>query len=440
MKKSFLFIVCCLMCVGIQAQESLPGLNFNEKPAILKGQVKGAAERGVSKVYLTYMKNLDTEDYTTDSTVLASNGTFSFKADIYYTKIVSLAFAGSGSAKVLLTPGETVQVAFDPSKLEEKSAWTFKGPNSEFNRDNANYGDDYSEAKLFRDINGAGFSKFNGFGVSEYKTYLLDTYNNAVENLESNKNIGQTFKDYVKTTYQLRTMVMLSGYSIILAYANKKDKSDYTVPENYWDEIRTWPVLSNNSVLYTTYGNNLKDFADSFVKIGCISKPTFPQTYNVLTKLLEQQAEKASIKNLTQEEKTSLNIKSIAEDLAGEDVFKALIAPYKGKPLLVDFWATWCGPCKAAMKTILPVKEELAGKVNFIYITAPTSPEATWKKMIPEIHGDHYYVTDAQWRTLLQQFESQGIPTYVVVDKDGNIVNKHIGYPGNDVIKEELTK
>jgi thiol-disulfide isomerase/thioredoxin len=131
-------------------------------------------------------------------------------------------------------------------------------------------------------------------------------------------------------------------------------------------------------------------------------------------------------------------VKNIDENLSGEDVFKALVADYKGKPVLVDFWATWCGPCRAAMKTILPVKEELADKVAFIYITGPSSPKAKWENMIPNIHGDHYYVTDTQWSALLDQFESNGIPTYVVVDKKGKVVNKYVGFPGVEVMKEAL--
>ena len=140
---------------------------------------------------------------------------------------------------------------------------------------------------------------------------------------------------------------------------------------------------------------------------------------------------------------TSLNaqkVKTISPDLTNEQVFQALIKPYKGKPLLVDFWATWCGPCRMAMKEIVPLKEELKGKANFIYITGPSSPKDKWEPMIKDIHGTHYYVTKEQWNTLLSQFESNGIPTYVVVDKNGKVINKYIGFPGNDVIKAELMK
>lgn len=131
-------------------------------------------------------------------------------------------------------------------------------------------------------------------------------------------------------------------------------------------------------------------------------------------------------------------VKNIDSTLVGEDVFKSIMANYEDKTVLVDFWATWCPPCRAAMKTIIPVKEAFAEDVTFVYITGPSSPEEKWKEMIQEIHGDHYYVTEAQWNTLLDQFESQGIPTYVVVDKKGRVVNKYIGFPGEEIIKTEL--
>lgn len=133
-----------------------------------------------------------------------------------------------------------------------------------------------------------------------------------------------------------------------------------------------------------------------------------------------------------------VTVKSLDKTLTGEDVFKSIMANYEGKTVLVDFWATWCPPCRAAMKTIIPVKEAFAEHVTFVYITGPSSPEDTWKEMIADIHGDHYYVTEGQWNTLLDQFESEGIPTYVIVDKDGGVANKYIGFPGEEIINTEL--
>lgn len=144
--------------------------------------------------------------------------------------------------------------------------------------------------------------------------------------------------------------------------------------------------------------------------------------------------------NVASELPEGVMVKSIDNAIAGEEVFKAIVADYKGKPVLVDFWATWCPPCRAAMKTIVPVKEAMADKVTFVYVTSTSSPEDTWNEMIKEIHGDHYYVTEDQWNTLLDQFESEGIPTYVIVDKEGNVVNKYVGFPGVEIVSEELGK
>lgn len=110
------------------------------------------------------------------------------------------------------------------------------------------------------------------------------------------------------------------------------------------------------------------------------------------------------------------------------------------KAVLLNIWATWCGPCRMAMKTIQPLKDELWGKCAFVYVTSPTSPQATWSKMVPDIHGDHFYVSEKQWTTLMKQFQVQGIPAYIVVDSKGKVQQKHIGFPGEDVLREELNK
>ena len=88
-----------------------------------------------------------------------------------------------------------------------------------------------------------------------------------------------------------------------------------------------------------------------------------------------------------------------------------------------------------------PMKEEMKGKnIQFVYITSPTSPLNTWQEMIKEIDGDHYYLTKEQYSYILNKYESEGIPTYAIYDKNGNQTNKTIGFPGVETIREELEK
>ena len=129
------------------------------------------------------------------------------------------------------------------------------------------------------------------------------------------------------------------------------------------------------------------------------------------------------------------------DDVAPEDILQTILDNYKGKAVLIDMWATWCGPCRAGHKTMAPLKEELKGRnIKFVYITPPSSPPTTWLGMIKDIDGDHYYLTEEQNHYILNHFESEGIPTYAIYDTKGQQTYKSIGFPGNDVIRKELEK
>ena len=127
------------------------------------------------------------------------------------------------------------------------------------------------------------------------------------------------------------------------------------------------------------------------------------------------------------------------DDVAPENILQTILDNYKGKAVLIDMWETWCGPCRAGHKKMAPMKEQMKGQnVQFIYIASPSSPPTTWQKMIKDIDGDHYYLTEEQNHYILSHYESSGIPTYAIYDTKGHQTYKSIGFPGNDVIRKEL--
>jgi thiol-disulfide isomerase/thioredoxin len=127
-----------------------------------------------------------------------------------------------------------------------------------------------------------------------------------------------------------------------------------------------------------------------------------------------------------------------------DKLFDNIMKKYKGKVVLVDFWATWCGPCRMGIERIKSVKAEMEGKdVVFVYITDQSSPETTWKNFIPDIKGEHYKVSTDEWNYFSSQFNISGIPHYVLVGKSGKVINSNLGQIDNESLKakfDELLK
>jgi|AGTN01.3.fsa_nt_gi Redoxin. len=128
-------------------------------------------------------------------------------------------------------------------------------------------------------------------------------------------------------------------------------------------------------------------------------------------------------------------------DVTNEDLFAEMIRPFKGKAVLVDVWETWCGPCRAANKAMEPLKAQLTDKgMVYLYLASESSPENTWRNMIADLHGYHYRVNEMQSAFLRSLLKSEGVPTYIVLDKEGNQTFHSVGFPGADTMKRELMK
>lgn len=101
----------------------------------------------------------------------------------------------------------------------------------------------------------------------------------------------------------------------------------------------------------------------------------------------------------------------------------------KGKVVMIEFWATWCPPCKQAVPELNELNDRLKGK-NAVLVTISIDESADDVKEFVKEYGINYTVLIDDG-TVNEKFRVTNIPTTVILDKEGKVVTKHMGFtPG----------
>ena len=100
------------------------------------------------------------------------------------------------------------------------------------------------------------------------------------------------------------------------------------------------------------------------------------------------------------------------------------LSELRGRPLVVNLWATWCGQCRKEMPMLQAASVKYAGAVQFVGVDTRDGPPAG--DFLKEIGVTYPQLADVNG-TLLKQLRSPGLPVTVVVDADGSIAAKRIG-------------
>lgn len=333
--------------------------------------------------------------------------------------------------------------------------------------------------------------------IDQFKQYWLDRREEGLKELDKYPHISDAYRKILVLNADMETAMQLMGY-YVLEYAYRRANNiprdsaavgfvQPVITAEYYDFVPR--LVPNDPIgLYASYYSNIirslqyanisgqplpegiKEFPDNTVDLAKLmgtdkgilfdliaaqrlARPI--QEFKPLTDEELAQADKISpvIKNIlaTMNNKLKQTIEENKKksgytvdrvniaDVPAEELFNAITTPYRGKVVFVDFWATWCGPCRMAMQQSEPVKKEFEGKdVVFLYLAGENSPKGAWEQMIPDIKGEHYRVTSDQWDFWGKKFGINGVPSYMVLAKDGTPVHFQVGFMGVEKMKEMI--
>jgi len=113
----------------------------------------------------------------------------------------------------------------------------------------------------------------------------------------------------------------------------------------------------------------------------------------------------------------------------------------KGKLVYIDIWATWCMPCIKEIPSLKKIEKYFEGKdIQFVSICKSDSKKR-WEKMVKEkeLGGIQLFAEDENIPFFID-YNVKGIPRFILIDKEGKIIDGNAKRPSNPKLKEEIEK
>lgn len=208
------------------------------------------------------------------------------------------------------------------------------------------------------------------------------------------------------------------------------------------------------SSLFTTAFNNLKDKTREIILFDIIKLASQEEHPDTIKKMIDVYLSIANngylkeyiVDNFSEQRlKIDLNITTFLEDNILSYVnmkslsWEEFINSRKGSITYVDFWASWCGPCRAEMPFSKKIKQHYEGqKIDFVYISIDDIL-TSWKKASKQIgipESNSYLLSNSKKNLIVKHFKISSIPRYMIIGKDGKVINADAPRPSDPKIRE----
>jgi thiol-disulfide isomerase/thioredoxin len=181
--------------------------------------------------------------------------------------------------------------------------------------------------------------------------------------------------------------------------------------------------IKDGIALYDKYKSNIKNYINNDVLISKLAK---------------------RITNLSRSggKETIADLKSKTKSEEISNVWKMLGDKNKNKIMYIDFWATWCAPCRAELPYTVELNNYYKNKPISIVMICLNSDKKEWEKTTLKIGnlGDNYFFNEDDSKILEDELKFRGFPTHMIINKKGELITKNIPSPASKTIKKLLNK
>jgi len=232
----------------------------------------------------------------------------------------------------------------------------------------------------------------------------------------------------------------------------------FTSAENSFNKFTDYSVSFNRKLSYASAhlsGNSFKYWLSKYLYDECekLNPETIKSAFAILARIDNKNVLSEMVNNHCKKWINKKPEPKLAESgtsdfpfkLKGLDGKEHQLADFKGKVIYIDFWASWCGPCRQQFPFAKELHKKFSEKqlkeILFLYISIDNT-EDVWKNAIEQNQLEGYHlISPGGWDSqVVRSFKINSIPRYMLIDKKGKVSNPDAKRPSSEEIQDDILK